>query len=87
MVKPEDTRLVVGSDVHAKATVVFSNKGDARRYIGHDFANRYVNGVVHEIIYKQNKRGTLLSYPVIDFYHGGAKPKRVTMALSQVKEG
>ena len=87
MVKPDDLRLVVGSDVHARATVVFSTKGDARRYIGPDYTDRYVNGKVKDVVYKKNKKGTLLSYPVVVFHYGSIQPKEVTLALAQVKVG
>ena len=87
MVKPDDLRLVVRSDVHARATVVFSTKGNARRYIGPDYTDRYVNGKVKDVVYKKNKKGTLLSYPVILFHYVGIQPKEVTLALAQVKVG
>ena len=87
MSKAPNPRLVPGNEVHARATVVFKSKQDCRRYIGADFHNGYVNGVVKDVDHCKDKRGKTLQYPVIDFRYGGIAPKRVVLALSQVKAG
>ena len=69
MVKPDDLCLVVGSNIHARATVVFSTKGDAQRYIGPDYTNCYVNSKVKDIIYRRNKKVSLLTYLVLVFHN------------------
>ena len=87
MSKPTDSRLVAGSDVHAKATVVFKTKQDCRRALGADFQDSYINGVVKGVDHCKDKQGKTLQYPVVDFCYGGLHPKPVVLALSQVKEG
>ena len=87
MPKADDPCMIKSGHVHAKATVVFRTKGDCRRYVGPDYADRYVNGVVKGVDYRPNKNGKPLAYPVIDFQCSAFEPKRVVLALSQVLEG
>ena len=80
-----DTRLVVGNQVKAKATHVTSDAECARRY-GADFREKWLTGVVVDIVVdSNNKTKRKLKKVVADYKLSEGIIKRKKIALQSIK--